>query len=507
MSLTSDSDEVLIGRHLRGDSTAFELLYRRHEMRTWRYLERSIGIRASADELMQDLWFAVAKDAARFQPTVRFATWLFSIVYTRISEVAQAVQPAAVAGEPSTLMTRALGQLSSERRGAFLLQMEGELSIEEIAAITNSSLDGIEGQLHQARADLHDLLPQVTPGQDKQGDVESVDDRYRHASAIDASRPSEWVRRKVLAHAARLAAERVIKSALAARTMSGNSLEQPAVSAFENRTSLRSVIWVAVATAALGGFLGAWHFLPPRQAVAVALVPTQVINSDTGSSPGAGAPVSDRGGTERRAESESLASEAAGSQSVDPSGSPVAIPSQAVMASVDAQPSAPVLAASAVGAPEAPAALVQSSSSSGTSPITEASTTGSSTAWVTDADAAASVTTSTMTGDTSGVEDTNSATASPPRSPNALWRAAEMGDVRGLKAAFAERIDINSRNAEGRTALMLAVRHGQTNAVRELLAHGADPNVADDHGTTPLHAATAAGNSSIIVTLKRAGAR
>jgi ankyrin repeat protein len=55
--------------------------------------------------------------------------------------------------------------------------------------------------------------------------------------------------------------------------------------------------------------------------------------------------------------------------------------------------------------------------------------------------------------------------------------------------------------------LILAVRRGQTKAVRELLAHGADPNVADGHGTTPLHAATVAGNSSIIVVLKQAGAR
>jgi ankyrin repeat protein len=54
---------------------------------------------------------------------------------------------------------------------------------------------------------------------------------------------------------------------------------------------------------------------------------------------------------------------------------------------------------------------------------------------------------------------------------------------------------------------MLAIRHGETNAVRELLARGADPNVPDGHGTSPLHAAMAAGNSSIVVALKHAGAQ
>jgi len=58
-----ESDESLIGRYARGDAGAFEILYRRHEMRTWRYLERNVGNRATADELA---WFAVATNAARY---------------------------------------------------------------------------------------------------------------------------------------------------------------------------------------------------------------------------------------------------------------------------------------------------------------------------------------------------------------------------------------------------------------------------------------------------------
>lgn len=382
MSDTSDSDETLLGRHARGDAVAFELLYRRHEMRTWRYLERSAGNRASADELMQTLWCAVAKDAARFQSTVRFATWLFSIAYTRISDSARA---APAAWEQATVIMRALGQLSLERRGAFLLQMEGDLSIEEIAAITNSSLDGIEGHLRQARVDLRELLREVTSGQNQRVDVEDVDDRYRSVSAADLSQPSEWVRCKVLAHAAQLAAER----ASSARTRD-NSGQRPPEPGFENRTWRQPVIWGALGAAVLGGLYASRHLL-------------------------------------------------------------------------------------------------------------------------TDADAGPGVTISAATagtlGGASGVEDTSKTAVSPLSSRSALWRAAEAGDVPGLRTAFTGRVDINSRNADGRTALMLAVRQGQANAVRELLAHGADPNVPDGYGTTPLHAATAAGNSSIIVVLKQAGAR
>jgi len=41
-----ESDESLMMRYGRGEAAAFERLYRRHEMRIWRYLERNVGNRA-----------------------------------------------------------------------------------------------------------------------------------------------------------------------------------------------------------------------------------------------------------------------------------------------------------------------------------------------------------------------------------------------------------------------------------------------------------------------------
>src|ERR1700730_16545302 len=84
MTVEGDSDEVLMGRYARGEAAAFELLYRRHEMRIWRYLVRNVGNRATADELMQEVWFAVARDAARYEPSARFTTWLFTIAHNRM---------------------------------------------------------------------------------------------------------------------------------------------------------------------------------------------------------------------------------------------------------------------------------------------------------------------------------------------------------------------------------------------------------------------------------------
>ena len=46
--------------------------------------------------------------------------------------------------------------------------------------------------------------------------------------------------------------------------------------------------------------------------------------------------------------------------------------------------------------------------------------------------------------------------------------------------------DPNQACASGLTALHFAAAHGQTDTVRLLLAHGAEPELCDDSGATPI---------------------
>jgi RNA polymerase sigma factor (sigma-70 family) len=181
-----ESDEALIGRYARGDAAAFEALYRRHEMRIWRYLDRNVGNRATAEELMQEVWFAVARDAERCRPATRFTAWLFAIARHRMLDSVRARRPqvtlerlameseslagrlatepgagplaAAVARDEATALRRALAQLPPEQRDAFLLQVEGELSVEEVAGITHAGFETTRSRLRYARSRLRELL-------------------------------------------------------------------------------------------------------------------------------------------------------------------------------------------------------------------------------------------------------------------------------------------------------------------------------------------------------------
>ena len=167
MSYMDDSDEVLIERYARGDVAAFDVLYRRHELRTWRYLERNVGSHSVADELMQALWFAVARDSVSYEPKGRFAKWLFSIAHQRVAEYAKASQarpvvPAA-APEEQSVLTKALAQLPREPRDAYLLHIEGELTVEEISAVTHCAAEMTQARLLYARTMLNELLSEQQP--------------------------------------------------------------------------------------------------------------------------------------------------------------------------------------------------------------------------------------------------------------------------------------------------------------------------------------------------------
>jgi len=173
-------------RYARGDAAAFELLYRRHEMRIWRYLERNVGNRATADELMQDVWFSVARDAVNYKPTAPFTSWLFAIARNRMidaigtrarnvsleslgyeaepvveqltTEPSRGPLDALIARDEVSALRTAIGQLPMEQRDAFLLQMEGDLSVEAVAVITGSSFETTKSRLRYARSKLRALL-------------------------------------------------------------------------------------------------------------------------------------------------------------------------------------------------------------------------------------------------------------------------------------------------------------------------------------------------------------
>jgi hypothetical protein len=289
-------------------------------------------------------------------------------------------------------------------------------------------------------------------------EADEADERYRRASAQDASRPSELVRRRILNHAAQLAAERAPRSKLAG---SG---------------SRRPVIFGTLAAAGLACLLIAPQFIS-----------TQFIAPR--------APATAPSSTADVADSNSARQYASASREEEPPASSLTEAQRAAKPKVFARTAAP----SAGTAVESGAKNMPAREQRMASALSSASSV---------ADVAS---------DSSAVAGAPAAPPQPAASESAgpaaeLRRAAQLGDTGALQTILnavprLDARDIDARDEGGRTALMLATLAAQRAAVAMLLAHGADPNAADARGITPLQAAIAENQPAIAAALQRGGAR
>src|SRR6266581_5712098 len=177
------SDEELMLRYGRGDARAFELLYRRHRLPLYRFLLRQIGNADTAEDLFQDLWMRVVNSRKRYEVRAKFTSWVYAIAHNRLmdfyrakgrasflsNEESESVLEDTPAGEIAAdlrldrkraveRLLAALGELPDAQHKTFLLQQEGELSIEEIAAATGVSPETAKSRLRYAVAKLRASL-------------------------------------------------------------------------------------------------------------------------------------------------------------------------------------------------------------------------------------------------------------------------------------------------------------------------------------------------------------
>ncbi|MBR6976760.1 MAG: ankyrin repeat domain-containing protein, partial [Ottowia sp.] len=91
----------------------------------------------------------------------------------------------------------------------------------------------------------------------------------------------------------------------------------------------------------------------------------------------------------------------------------------------------------------------------------------------------------------------------------ALMLAVQGESVNVLRHLFDKGAAINARDKSGATALMYAARHGQTPgaqvAIKMLLDRGADVNATDNQGRTALAIAREQGHDTIVELLRAAG--
>jgi RNA polymerase sigma-70 factor (ECF subfamily) len=181
-----DADDIrlmaLVGA---GEEGAFEKLVERHQRLVIGTVGRMLGSGSDAEDIAQQVFVRVWKNAKRYEPRAKFTTWLLKITRNLVfnelrrrsrhpqvplqSESDEEERPLkdeqAVAPDASLLerelqqaVDAAIANLPETQRMAVVLRRYEELSYEEIAAATDQSVSAVKSLLFRARTELRENL-------------------------------------------------------------------------------------------------------------------------------------------------------------------------------------------------------------------------------------------------------------------------------------------------------------------------------------------------------------
>jgi RNA polymerase sigma factor (sigma-70 family) len=175
--LDSDPDEALLARVAEGEPAAVRALVARKLPRLMSLAQRMLGDAAEAEDVAQDAFLRVWKQAPRWRPgQAKFDTWLhrvaLNLCYDRLRrrrEIAMETPPEQIdpgpapdrglaARETATRVSAALSALPDRQREAIVLCHYQELGNIEAAAVMGVSVEALESLLGRGRRALRGAL-------------------------------------------------------------------------------------------------------------------------------------------------------------------------------------------------------------------------------------------------------------------------------------------------------------------------------------------------------------
>lgn len=178
-----------------GSEPAFDEIVEAYSGQVWSLLTRFLGPSPDREDLVQETFLRVIRARGRYQPTARFSTFLYRIVFhlavnrtergrTELALDAEGPDPslhepaAAPGGEPWAELERgdavaavrgAIAALPEGQRLALILAKYEGLSHAEIATVMKSSEKAVKSMIHRARENLRVRLAPYFAEQELRG--------------------------------------------------------------------------------------------------------------------------------------------------------------------------------------------------------------------------------------------------------------------------------------------------------------------------------------------------
>jgi RNA polymerase sigma-70 factor (ECF subfamily) len=163
------TDEELVGRLAEGHEPALRELLGRYERPLSSFLYRQTGGR-DVEDLYQETWIRVARNADKFDASKRFSTWLFQIAVNLARDwhrkrLREDGGPAENVGSTNLERTEAgidarrlLEQLPDAQREVVILRYYHDLTEEQVASALDCPKGTVKSRMHNALVRLSELV-------------------------------------------------------------------------------------------------------------------------------------------------------------------------------------------------------------------------------------------------------------------------------------------------------------------------------------------------------------
>lgn len=194
----TEQDRSLIEEFQQGDEFAFISIYNRYKTPVYAFCVKMLGDREQARDVMQETFLRVYENRDRLSNTGSFKSWIFTIARNQcLNQIRKARwqvplenerEPAARQETPISrleknervaLVARYLNELKPEYREVIVLREYQNMSYEEIAAVTRSTLSAVKSRLFKARRKLASFIEPLLERDDSPAKV-AVTKRATH---------------------------------------------------------------------------------------------------------------------------------------------------------------------------------------------------------------------------------------------------------------------------------------------------------------------------------------
>lgn len=176
-------DYQLLRRFAEGDEKAFLEIYDTYSKKLLQYTYRCMGDWQEAEDIVQEVFVQVMKDASTFEPRASLSTWIYRIatfmclkrhrdrgirrrIIDRESAAGTFEKPVAdedgarssEVAEQVAAIRKIVETLPSDQKTAFVLREYDGKSYEEIGKITDSEIGTVKSRIFRARQAIREVM-------------------------------------------------------------------------------------------------------------------------------------------------------------------------------------------------------------------------------------------------------------------------------------------------------------------------------------------------------------